>query len=134
MMKGNEIALTADIVVQRADEFLFVRRKYPPFQNELALPGGFVEADETVEEAACRELREETGIAVQPRQLRLIGVFSAVHRDPRGRVVSIAYHCVVKPGTEANAGDDAKETHWLSRQAACDEELAFDHQAILEAI
>lgn len=125
-----------DVIVQRGDQFLLIRRKYPPFEGELALPGGFVEEHETAEEAACRELREETNVTVSPDKLRLVGVFSAPKRDPRGRVISIAFHAVVPPSTFAIAGDDADRTVWLSKDEIQSrrDELAFDHAAIMRAL
>ena len=67
--------LAVDLVVQRGDKYLFVRRKNPPFQNELALPGGFVEEDETVIAAARRETKEETGVCLEYKLLRLLASF-----------------------------------------------------------
>ena len=124
--------LAVDLIVERGPEVLFIRRKFPPFQGELALPGGFVEENETTEAAACRELAEETGIRIDENQLRFVGVFSAPNRDSRGRVVSIAYHVIVPPATEAKAGDDAASLEWVIKAAAFDDELAFDHRYILE--
>ena len=126
--------LAVDLVVQRGDKYLFIRRKNPPFQNELALPGGFVEEDETVIAAARRETKEETGVCLEYKLLRLVGVFSAVARDPRQRVVSIAYHVNVPENTEAHAGSDAEGVCWLSADEALSQELAFDHGAILKTV
>lgn len=128
--------VAVDIIIQRGDQFLFIRRKSPPFEGELALPGGFVELNETVEDAACRELREETNVTVSPDKLRLVGVFSAPRRDPRSRVISIAFHAVVPPSTFAIAGDDAERTLWLSKDEIQSrrDELAFDHAAIMRAL
>jgi 8-oxo-dGTP diphosphatase len=124
--------LTVDIVVRRGDEYLFIRRKFPPFQDELAFPGGFVEEHESVPDAAVRELQEETGIEVWRGALKLIDVFSAPNRDPRGRIVSIAYFVKVPLATEAYPSDDAGTIVWLDREQALKQELAFDHRHILE--
>jgi 8-oxo-dGTP diphosphatase len=110
---------------------LFIKRKYPPFQGMLALPGGFVEEDETVEMAAIRELEEETDVTISTQHLRLIGVFSRPNRDPRQRVVSIAYAVDVSERTTAMAGDDASEALWLPVDKAIEIGLAFDHLQIL---
>jgi 8-oxo-dGTP diphosphatase len=124
--------IAADIVVQRGDQFLFIRRANPPFQGELALPGGFVEAHETVEAAAIRELYEETGIQVQLEDLDLVDVFSAPKRDPRGRIISVAYLAKVPEATEARAGSDAKDVVWATFDEAKAQGIAFDHQWIIE--
>src|SRR4051812_37097768 len=83
-------ALTADCVVVDPDRgVLMVRRKNPPFKDYLALPGGFVEIGEAVEDAARRELAEETGLDAM--NLALVGVYSRPDRDPRGHVCSVAF-------------------------------------------
>lgn len=124
--------LAVDLAIRRGDEFLFVVRKYDPFKDCLALPGGFVEEDETVEDAAIRELAEETDLHVTENRLSMIGVFSKPDRDPRGRVVSVAFFAKVHPNATAVAADDAKETIWLSYREAMKRDLAFDHKKILE--
>ena len=84
--------LTADCVVVRSgSEVLLVRRGGEPFKGCWALPGGFMEMDETIEHCAVRELEEETGLRFAERDLRLIGVYSAPGRDPRGRTVTAAF-------------------------------------------
>lgn len=75
--------VAADLVIRQGKEYLFIRRANEPFKGMLALPGGLVEEDETVEHAATRELKEETALRVREDQLRLIGVFSRIDRDPR---------------------------------------------------
>ncbi len=126
-------AISVDIVVVRrmADglEVVLIRRDRPPFEGCWALPGGFMDIDETVEAAAARELREETGL-IAPK-LKLIGPFSAVDRDPRGRVVSIAFVTVIDPLQVPRAGDDAAEVQWFKVGEL--PPLAFDHDRILEA-
>lgn len=79
-------ALTVDIVIKREDgSIILVKRLNPPFKDEWALPGGFVEYGETVETAAKREAKEETGVEIE--LIRIIGVYSAPNRDPRGHTV-----------------------------------------------
>jgi 8-oxo-dGTP diphosphatase len=124
--------LAVDLIIYRGDQLLFIRRKHPPFQCELAFPGGFVEEHETTQEAGARELFEETGIQLRPVQLLLFGIRDAVKRDPRGRVVSIVYDGSVPSGTECRGGDDAAEALWLTKAEALAQELAFDHRSILE--
>jgi 8-oxo-dGTP diphosphatase len=120
-------ALAADCVVFDSDgRLLLIRRKNPPFKGQYALPGGFVEYGERMEEAALRELREETGI--EGRIVRLVGVYSRPNRDPRGHCVSAAY--LIDPATAAPvAGDDAAEAEFVADYRS--EELAFDHNEIV---
>lgn len=121
--------LTADVMVTNAKgEVLLVRRGNDPFKGCWALPGGFMEMDETIEHCAVRELEEETGLKVSEKDLRLIGVYSAPGRDPRGRTVTAAY--AVSVGNEvATAGDDAAEVRWWSLNAL--PPMAFDHAEIV---
>lgn len=124
--------VAVDLVIQRDGETLFIKRKFPPFERMLALPGGFVEEGEAVEAAALREVREETGVAcLDERDLVLIGVYSRTDRDPRGRVISIAFKCEVPAGTRAQAGDDADEAAWMCQDRAAEIGLAFDHAEII---
>ncbi len=120
-------SLAADCVVfDPAGRLLLIRRKNPPFRGQYALPGGFVDYGERMEEAALRELREETGI--EGRIVRLIGVYSRPDRDPRGHCVSAAY--LIEAGShKAVAGDDAAEAEFVSNFRA--EKLAFDHDEIV---
>ena len=91
------------------------------------MPGGYVEVGETVEDACRRELLEETGVRVG--KLRLVGVYSAPDRDPRGHTCSIAFLGKVKSGT-GNAGSDASAIEWIKSWRNA--ELAFDHRRIIE--
>jgi 8-oxo-dGTP diphosphatase len=119
--------LAVDCVVFDGDgRLLLIRRGNPPFAGELALPGGFVEVGEAVEDACRRELLEETGIRVG--RLHLIGVYSAPDRDPRGHTCSVAFRAQVKSG-KGSAGSDASAVEWSKswRRAR----LAFDHRRII---
>jgi 8-oxo-dGTP diphosphatase len=120
-------ALTTDCVVFDARGYaLLIRRKHDPFKGSYALPGGFVDVGERVEDACRRELKEETGLEVGA--LRLIGVYSDPNRDPRGHTCSIAYLARVSRA-EPQAGDDAASAGWVADWRA--EALAFDHAQIL---
>jgi 8-oxo-dGTP diphosphatase len=119
-------ALTVDAVLIEDGAVLLVRRRNPPFAGAYALPGGFVDYGETVETAAVRETREETGLDVAIT--RLLGVYSDPARDPRGHTVSIVYRVVRRGGTLAGA-DDADEARFFPLDAL--PTLAFDHPRIL---
>ncbi len=128
-------SLTADCVVLRREagtgrlHVLLIQRAKEPFAGRWALPGGFVNKDEALIEAARRELREETGLHVP--KLRQIGAFGDPGRDPRGWTISVAYLAEVS-GTEpeAQAADDAKAVDWFPIDAL--PRLAFDHGRILQ--
>ncbi len=120
-------ALTTDCVVFDAEgRVLLIRRKNQPFQGGYALPGGFVDIGETTSDACHRELSEETGLKVG--DLRLIGVYSDPHRDPRGHTCSVAYLARVVTA-EPLAGDDAAAAEWVKDWRS--QKLAFDHAQIL---
>lgn len=126
-------ALTADTVVVAgpADHrhVLLVRRGRPPFAGSWALPGGFLDVDETPVHAARRELAEETGL-VTTAPLRLVGVYGEPGRDPRGWTVSVAYAMDAGPELPEVVGeDDAAEAAWHELSAL--PPLAFDHPRIL---
>lgn len=120
-------ALAADCVVfDKAGRLLLIRRKNPPFQGQYALPGGFVDYGERMEDAALRELSEETG--VEGRIVRLIGLYSRPDRDPRGHCVSAVY--LVDGGDQVPvAGDDAAVAEFVADFRS--EQLAFDHNEIV---
>lgn len=124
-------ALTVDCVVFATYEeglrVLLIRRGEEPFAGDWALPGGFVRTEETTEEAARRELEEETGL--KSAYLEQLYTFSRVDRDPRERVVSVAYYALVKPSA-LSAGSDARSAEWIDGTRL--PPLAFDHDEILE--
>ena len=109
------ISLTVDIVVftfeDSALKVLLVRRRKPPHRGRMALPGGFVKEKENLEHAALRELNEETGL--RHVSLEQLYSYGDPRRDPRGRVVSIAYLALVAPGRPLRAGSDAAEAAWV---------------------
>ena len=125
-------AVTVDVVifslVEHDLEVLLIKRKYPPFADMWAIPGGFVRVNESLEEAAARELEEETGVT--PGYMEQLFTFGNPNRDPRTRVITVAYFALVPyDAIQHRPGSDATETRWFS---AFDlPELAFDHQEIL---
>lgn len=120
-------ALTVDCIVVDAEQrVLLVRRKHEPFKDAYALPGGFVDVGESVEDACRRELREETGVTA--RKLRLVGVYSDPRRDPRGHTCSVVF--LTRVGrVAAQAADDAAAVAWVPLAAR--RRMAFDHSRIL---
>lgn len=122
--------LTVDTVVLHDDQVLLIRRGRPPFKDHWALPGGFVDVGETVEEAARRETKEETGLDV--KLSGLLGVYSDPERDPRGHTTSVVYLAGPVPGADprdAKGADDAAQAQWFP--LADPPRLAFDHDQIL---
>ena len=117
--------LATDALILFGEGIVLIRRENPPYQGFYALPGGFVELGETVEEAARREAKEETGLDIT--LLKLVGVYSKPDRDPRGHVVSISYLAWGKG--ELVAGSDARSAEVFRPERL--PPLAFDHAAII---
>ncbi len=126
-------SVTVDIVlltdVHPHPQVLLIRRKNPPFKDLWALPGGFLNMDETLEESALRELHEETDIS--DVVLTQIETFGNPDRDPRGRVITVAYVGIIqsKQQHQVVAGSDAAEVAWFSTSDL--PQLAFDHSEII---
>lgn len=126
-------ALTVDCVVFGFDEgalkVLLIERDRPPFRGRWAIPGGFVDMDESLETAARRELQEETG--VRDVYLEQLYTFGDPDRDPRGRVVSVAYFALVKLSRhQVRAATDARDAAWFPISDL--PRLAFDHAGMLD--
>lgn len=120
-------ATTVDIIIEMDGGMVLIKRKNEPFKNKWALPGGFVEYGEQVEEAAIREAEEETGLKIKLK--KLLGVYSAPDRDPRGHTISCIF-VAEKIGGSPLASTDAKEVKIVKYPANL--EFAFDHKEILE--
>jgi 8-oxo-dGTP diphosphatase len=125
-------AVTVDIVLlypaENGTRILLIRRKDEPFKDKYALPGGFMEMEETLEEAAFRELSEETGTKID--NLKQFRAYSAIDRDPRGRNISVVYYHILRRKPEKpTPGDDAAAAGWFPLNAL--PELAFDHIDII---
>ncbi len=126
-------AIAADAAVRRGDEILLIQRKFPPMQGAWALPGGFVDRGERPEDAAVRELKEETGlIGHAPTLLMVMGDPS---RDPRKHIVSIVYEIQVDDDADPVAGDDAADAKFWPIKTILDKgiQLAGDHFEIIQA-
>jgi 8-oxo-dGTP diphosphatase len=128
-------AVTADIIILKIisnhKSVLLIERKNPPFEGKWALPGGFMEMDETLENTALRELFEETGITgVELQQLH---TFSKVDRDPRHRTISTVFWGNADEKTpEPKAGDDAANVQWFPLHSL--PPLAFDHEEVMRML
>ncbi len=129
-------AVTADIAILTVHDdalcVLMVERGSDPYAGSLALPGGFVDPDEDLVDAARRELEEETGVT--DVVLEQLGSYGSPDRDPRGRVVSVAHVAVLSRAVPATAGDDAADALWvplLPLLADPESRVAFDHRQIL---
>ncbi|MHC1627988.1 MAG: NUDIX domain-containing protein [Candidatus Nezhaarchaeales archaeon] len=118
-------ALAVDaVIIRKNGNIILVKRRRPPYEGHWALPGGFVEYGETVEDAVKREVKEETGLDVEIKGL--IGVYSKPDRDPRGHVVSIAY-LVTEIGGELRGSEETD----IGEFSVIPDKLAFDHNDIL---
>jgi 8-oxo-dGTP diphosphatase len=119
---------TVDIILQQESNILLIKRKNDPFKDHLSLPGGFVNEGELVEEAARREMWEETSLTIEP--IEILGVYSDPNRDPRGHVLTVVWVAIVVNGV-ARANDDSIEIQWVPLNDLDSTRLAFDHKQIL---
>jgi 8-oxo-dGTP diphosphatase len=128
----TKLLVTVDIVLftirDRTLHLLLIRRLVKPFENRYALPGGFVLEDESLDAAAARELREEAG--VDKVYLEQLYSFGDPKRDPRGRVITVAYYALVPHTQILKAGSDAADAAWFPTDEL--PPLAFDHRKIVE--
>ena len=144
--KYEEQHVTVDIIILTSEDesiqklkVLLIRRKDDPFKDHRAIPGGYVNRGETLEQAALRELQEETSLS--PEQLKgylhQFKTYGDPDRDPRGRIISVVYYAILPYSKEllasVEAGDDAKDADWFFLKLP-PEEMAFDHCQILRDI
>ncbi len=132
-MPKPQALVTVDVVIftirDDALQVLLVQRGAPPFKDRWALPGGFIHEDEPLEQAALRELDEETG--VRDVYLEQLYTFGDPARDPRGRVITVAYYALIASDRQTlAAGSDAAAARWFP--GGSPPPLAFDHREILE--
>jgi 8-oxo-dGTP diphosphatase len=122
-----------DVIIEEDSMILFARRKKEPFKGHLGFPGGFVNLGETIEEAAKREVKEETSLDIE--LIGILGVYSDPKRDPRGHIMSTVFigHSLTndKSKYKAAAQDDASEIQWIDLSEVDNKALAFDHKSIL---
>jgi 8-oxo-dGTP diphosphatase len=134
MTQPSHISLAVDAVVfgytpNRRIRVLLIQRRFPPFEGKWALPGGFVEGDESLEGAVSRELKEETGLHIN--YLEQLYTFGDPGRDPRKRVVSVVYFALVRPDAYTlHAQTGAQDAAWFDIHEL--PEVAFDHREIVE--
>ena len=143
MTKYTKPSLTVDIIIfnennhdgindgineTNKNEFILIKRKNEPLKNHWAIPGGFVDYGETVENAAIREAKEETGITVKLK--KLLGVYSEPKRDPRGHTITIVY-LAIGDFEKAKADSDASDVKIYSFDDIKSMKIAFDHSKIL---
>lgn len=138
-------SVTVDLVIFTVYDsdlkVLLIERDGHPFQGRWALPGGFVDVGdayddqgESLEDAAARELREETGLPDGASWLEQLYTFGNPGRDPRMRIISVAYYALIRPDLArlVTAGDDARDARWLSVQHELPRPLAFDHDHVVD--
>lgn len=119
-------SITVDMILVENDSILLIKRKHEPFRGMYALPGGFVEYGEKTEDAAVREMKEETGLDVEI--VRLVGIYSDPHRDPRDHTITVVYEVKRRKG-DLKGGDDAQEARFFPLNSL--PPLAFDHTKIV---
>lgn len=133
----SPVAVTVDLVIftVRQDELqvLLIERGKEPYLGQFALPGGYVRGGETLDEAALRELSEETGLDGRRLHLEQLRAYGAPERDPRGRVITVAYLALGPDLPLPVAGTDARAAYWASVDSVFDGRIepAFDHSVIL---
>lgn len=124
-------ALTVDAIVYVKEEnnvfVLLIERGNDPYKNKWALPGGFINMDETLETACIRELQEETGLEVE--KMNQFKAYDAIDRDPRHRTISVAFYVELKEKQPVKGGDDASRAAWFPVTDLPG--LAFDHRNII---
>ena len=136
MSNYKKPSITVDTVIfcGSSDEnkkFVLIKRKNDPFKNQWAIPGGFVEYGETVENAAIREAKEETGIDIELK--KLFNIYSKPDRDPRGHTITIVYLATGNIN-DIKAGSDAEDIQLCSFEELSSLKIAFDHEKILTDI
>ena len=123
---------TVDTIIQRDSRILLVKRKNDPFKGYLVLPGGFVNEGERVEDAAKREVKEETSLNIE--LLDILGVYSDPTRDPRGHMMSTVFIAKISSHNDkvdAVAQDDAAAIEWISLEVIDTRNVGFDHKRII---
>lgn len=140
MAEVTDKKYTADVVLFADGYVLLIKRKWDPFADHLALPGGHVDAEDALayppkpsRVAASRELKEETGIELNPDALRFVGTWASADRDPRGFYSTDVYTAILPNRVATRAADDAAMAVWVPIELVSVLPLAFDHLEIIQA-
>jgi len=130
-LKKSDVSLTVDAIIEdQKGNVVLIKRKYPPFQNYFALPGGFIQEGEKPTEALIREVKEETNLDVKVKSK--LGVYNKEGRDPRGKIHTTAYKCrIIGDFSGMKGGDDSKKAELIPIAQLKTIKLAFDHKKIL---
>jgi len=119
---------TVDIIIEKDDKIVLIRRKNEPFKGKLAIPGGFVNEGELIEDRAIIEAKEETSLDIKLKEI--LGVYSIPDRDPRGHLMTTVF--IAKTvGGKVNGGDDASYAAWFKIDKKILNDLSFDHKKII---
>ena len=128
MQKYLKRGIATDAIIVKGSSIVLIKRKCSPYKGYFALPGGYVDYNETCEKACQRELMEETGLKVKVK--KLVGVYSNPNRDPRAHTISVCYQCSVLSG-DFKSGDDAAKAYWIDLNKL-PKKLAFDHEVMIQ--
>ncbi len=128
----TEVGKTVDAVIEDdRGNVVLIKRKYPPFKDYYALPGGFIEKGETPKQAVIREVKEETNLTIEI--LKKIGIFDEEGRDPRGKIISTAFKCrIIGDTSQMQSGTDSASVELIPKEKIATLDLAFDHRDILK--
>lgn len=129
-----KVAVDAVCIARESDKryILLIKREYEPFKDRWALPGGFLRTDEELEKGVLRELKEETNVDIQDLFPIQAGVFGKKGRDPRRRVISIAFLIKFESKRNISASNESLEVKWVNIEDLNSSNLAFDHKDIIE--
>jgi 8-oxo-dGTP diphosphatase len=130
-----QIAATLALFVKENNTLLMIRRKWNPYKDKLAFPGGFIEpGKEDIFQTAVREFFEETGVCIEKDQISLLDIRSNPSRDPRGHVIDVGFLCIIPSQIEISESTDETWPIWVTLDDIKSDELAFDHKEMFENV